>query len=147
MKRYKPGVFLAAIIIITATSAFKHPQKFFLYSHVNNGDSVSFTPNTADGWDVFSSYLHQDTPDSVDFELILKHDQNIDWKNERLIGTITDPNFIPANQQIITYYLLPGNTWTIHIKKDGTVFFQTIHGFTPPDNLFIIPIKVRYKNN
>ena len=109
-------------------------------------DSGSFIPNTAGGWNVYSSYLHQDTPDSVDFELILKHDFNIDWTSEKWIGTITDANFIPKKQQIVTYNLLPGNTWRIHIKMDGTVFFQTIHGTVPPGHLFIIPIKIMYKN-
>lgn len=147
MKKYNLAFLFTAIIVLAVASAFKHSDNLHYNLHTNNGDSVLFTPNTAGGWDVYSSYLNQDTSDSVDFELILKHDFNIDWTNEKWIGTITDANFIPKKQQIVTYYLLPGNTWKIHIKKDGTVFFQTIHGSVPPGNLFIIPIKIRYKNN
>lgn len=147
MKRYKLKFFMGAITIVILALSFKHPQSLRYYPRIANEDSVLFNPNIAGGWNVYSSYLHQDTPDSVDFELILKHDFNIDWTDEKWIGTITDTNFIPKKQQIITYYLLPENTWKIHIKKDGTVFFQTIHGSIPLGNLFIIPIKIRYKNN
>jgi hypothetical protein len=73
------------------------------------GDTTSFTPNINAGWNILSVYINQDTPDSVEFELILKQATgSIKGSKEQLIGTITNKLFLPQKDQKIGYSLLPG---------------------------------------
>jgi hypothetical protein len=118
-----------------------------------SGDTASFTPNTNGGWSILSVYLNQDTPDSVEFELILKQATgHIKGSNEQLVGTITNKLFLPHKDQKVGYSLLPGNTWYLIIKESGQCYLAQVQGSgieksNMPGNPDIFPIKVRYKNN
>ena len=122
-------------------------------AQVSNIDTLSFAPNTAGGWTILSYYLHQDTPDSVQFELILEQTgSRIQGSQEKLVGTIANPLFLPQKDQKIDYSLLPGNTWYLLIKKSGDCYLAQVKGSgieksNLPGNPDVIPIKVRYKNN
>lgn len=121
-------------------------------SYPEVGDTISFAPNTGSGWDILSSYLNQDTPDSVQFELILKSTGRIDGKTDQLIGTITNKNFLPAKNQQVDYYLLQDNVWNIRITTKGECYLKQDRGSalkpsTLAGNPDVIPIKIRYKNN
>jgi hypothetical protein len=117
------------------------------------GDTTSFAPNIAGGWGVLaSSYLNQDTPDSVSLWIILKRNGRIDKINDHLIGTITNPAFRPAKNQMVDYYLLHDNVWFIRITKDGECYLKQDRGQSlKPSKLAgnpdIIPINIRYKSN
>jgi hypothetical protein len=108
---------------------------------------VSFTPNTAGGFSVLSSYINQRTPDSVQFELLLKQINAVNWHSEQLIGTITDAAFLPREQQTVTFYLLFNNKWRVRVLPNGNCFFRLRDGAPPAGNPVILPFKVRYKNN
>ncbi len=147
MTRYKFTIFLSAIITTLFSTSFVPESKLQHTTQVSNIDSVPLSPNAKKGWTIFSYYLHQETSDSVEFELILKHNNDINWANEQWIGTITSSSYIPVKEQFLTYYLLPGNSWNMHIKTDGKCYFNFIKGSLPPGDSIIIPIKVKYKNN
>ena len=118
------------------------------------GDTSSFTANTSGGWSILSSYLNQDTPDSVELEMILLLNQTkgkMGGKTEQYIGTINNKKFQPKQSQKSVYTLLPGNVWYIVVKQDGKCFLaQTMGSGVKASTLAgrpdIIPIKVRFKN-
>ena len=119
---------------------------------LSSGDTTSFTPNSNGGWKILSVYINQDTPDSVQFELILQQTGRIQGRQEQLVGTITNKLFLPQKNQKIGYSLLPGNTWYLLIKKNGDCYLAQVNGSgikksDLPGNPDVIPIKVRYKNN
>lgn len=115
------------------------------------GGSTSFAPNTNGGWNVLFSYIHEETPGNIEFELILKQaTSRIGGRNEKLVGTITDPSFLPKKNQKISYTLLPGNAWYLVIKKNGDCYLAQVKGSgIMPSNLAgnpdVIPLKVKYK--
>src|SRR5438874_10225556 len=79
------------------------------------GDTTAFAPNKSGGWDIFSSYLNQDTPDTVEFDLCLKQKSLIVWSTEQPIGTITNKAFIPKKNQQVHYDLFANNTWSVRV--------------------------------
>ncbi len=147
MTRYRFIMFLSTATILLFTAAFTPGDKFQNEERVSYNVSPLFTPNTAGGWVILSYSLNQQLPDSVTFDFIPGHDNNISWTTEQWIGTISDSNYIPATEQFLTYYLLPGNSWNVHITTDGKCYFNLISGFLPPGDPIIIPVRVMYKNN
>jgi hypothetical protein len=137
-----------SFILIVAVIGYNKPQAV-LSRGIDEamGDTTSFTPNQQQGWAISSSYLNQDTPDSIEFELLVRHDNNIAWDQEQIIGAITNSIFKPVNNQIITYQLLSNNLWNVKIEPSGQCYLKLIQGSAPPDNPAIFPIRIRYKNN
>lgn len=114
---------------------------------VSPNDSAVFEPNASSGWTIYSYYFHKDTPDSVDFEIIVKHAPDIQyWTNEQYIGTIKG-SFIPATEQVLRYYLLLNNRWNLRITKDGKCYLNVVTGHVPAGNTVVIPIKIKYKTD
>ena len=117
----------------------------------NAGDTNAFAPNTAGGWGIFSSYLNQDTRDSVRLEIILKRTGRIDGKTDQQIGSITNPAFIPVKNQkwTTTYYVTMSGKF--RITKDGECYLKQDRGTAlRPSSLpgiDAIPINIRYKIN
>ena len=114
----------------------------------NPTDTTSFAPNSVDGWSILSCYINQNSPDSVQFELLLKQTNSIDWYSEQFIGTITNAAFTPQqSQQNLDFYLMFNNTWKVRILPNGKCFFKLKDGLPPPGIPIVLPFKVRYKNN
>jgi hypothetical protein len=107
---------------------------------------ASFTPNTAGGFSVLSSYLNQRTTDSVQFELLLQQTNTVNWPRELLIGTITNAAFLPRQQQTVIFYLTYNNKWRVRILPNGNCFLKLTDGPPPTGNPVVLPFKVRYKN-
>jgi len=115
-------------------------------------DTSSFTPNAKKGWGTLSSYLNQVSPDSVEFGLILKQSGSVTWGTEQFVGTITNKNFLPKKIQKVSYDLYRNNTWSVTISSDGLCYISQLRGdvlktSTLPGSPFVLPVKVRYKNN
>ena len=124
-------------------------------SEINEGtpaaDTSAFAPNTAKGWSILSTYLNQDTPDSVELELILRQDNSLTWATEQFIGTITNQDFFPKRIQKLSYDLYRNNSWSVTITSDGLCYLNQLKGevlkiSSLPGNPFVLPVKVRYKN-
>jgi len=106
---------------------------------------TSFSANAEAGWMALSSYLHLDSADSVDFEVILNHTaEMVDWNSEQLIGTITDTAFLPVNDVLVEYQLLPENVWNVRITAEGKTYIKIVTGAGPSENPAIIPFKIRF---
>ena len=135
-----------AIVLFTYSYGFKLQNTYSKSFNRSIVDTSSFTPNQQSGWSTISSYLNLDTPDSLQFELIVKHNNNIDWNTEQLIGQITN-DFKPANSQQVSYHLLSNSIWNIRIEQNGQCFLKLTQGIAPADDPAIVPITVRYKKN
>lgn len=141
--------FIGMLFLCSFSNKGFSPQKYLKVS----GDTTSFTPNSNGGWNILSRYINQDTPDSVEFELILLQSTGgIKGSQEQFVGTITNKLFLPQKDQKIAYSLLPGNTWYLLVKKNGQCYLAQVQGSgiqksNLPGNPDILPIKVRYKNN
>lgn len=150
----KEKLILSFIIVSLIAMAFRVEKSpgSFIRSSISAGDTSSFIPNKGSGWDIISSYLNQDTPDSVDLELILRHNSSVTWSTDQFIGTITNKTFIPSSDQKSNYDLYRGNTWTIRVTASGQCFLSQLTGeFLKVSSLsgspYVVPVKVRYKNN
>ncbi|MEO6733211.1 MAG: hypothetical protein ABIN01_18455 [Ferruginibacter sp.] len=146
MKQHRLTVYFFAIAIIVLAASFVNGNKIIGTTKTVFQDSV-FNPNTAGGWTIYSFYLNKNMTDSVEFELILKHNDNINWAKEQWIGTIKDDKLIPKTDQRLTYYLLANNSWNVRIAPNGKCFLHIKNGSVPTRSPVIIPIKVKYKNN
>ena len=116
------------------------------------GDTLSFQPNITGGWSKLSCYLNQDSEDTVEFELILKQTNLLNWTTEQFIGTITDTSFLPTTNQELTYNLLIGDRWSLLVTISGQCYLTRQSGLPlKPSSLqgspYVLPIRVRYKNN
>ena len=146
MKYFKPFICLFCLLSVFALG-FTRNNVYPLKPPGFVSDTTSFEPNRAEGWWTLSVYLNQETPDSVDFELILEQRNKIQWTDEQFIGTITNANFIPKTSQQLTYKLLHNNLWEMKIDTTGNCFFNLTNGYAPPgDSVFVVPVKVRYRN-
>ncbi len=146
MKQLLITIYFSATAAVVFSVNILPVKQFYVTGPIPATTSGIFTPNTSDGFTVASSYLHQDTPDSVEFELILYHNSNLDWASEQWIGTI-DGSYIPVNEQQVIYYLLPNDSWNLRIATDGKCYLSLTRGVVPPGNPVILPVKIKYKND
>lgn len=105
----------------------------------------AFVPNQQAGWSVYMSYLSQDESNSVDLEFVIRHDNDIDWTEEHLVGAVVKNEFKPSSSQQITYQLLIDSFWSVRIEPSGQVFLKLTKGAVPADDPVIFPVKVKFK--
>ena len=108
-------------------------------------DTIPFVPDSTTGWRMYATYMNQDTPDSVRFEVILRHVALGGWKSDHYIGKISQSNFYPKTNQVSTYYLLR-DRWKIKVNKNGEVYIKLDSGSAPPGYPVVLPINTKFKN-
>src|SRR5207302_6536630 len=111
-------------LLLVFVSKFDLPSIHQNAPHVPTGDTAAFKANQQAGWSLYSSYLNRDTPDSVEFEFIIQHTDNIDWNSEQFIGVIIKNDFKPVTSQQLRYQLLLDNLWAVRIEPNGQVFLR-----------------------
>lgn len=107
-------------------------------------DTSFFSPNTQEGWQIYNSYAQKKMVDSVYFELIVQHQNNIDWKSSQLIGSIKKSDLFPKSLKII-YYSLLDEKFRITIDIHGRCYLQCQKTPTVNSDLVIYPLKFKYK--
>lgn len=153
MKQHKSFTYILSVLFLIL-SAFGFKEESITNTslqHVLN-DTLSFLPNTNTGWGAISSYMKQVTPDSVVLEVILTRRGGDNWKSDHLIGTIINSDFIPKKAQKLFYNLLADNNWSVRITANGQCFINQLKGggikkSSLSDSAFVLPLKVKYKNN
>jgi hypothetical protein len=141
-----------SIVLFCVICSFAFQNTFLLKRDIilSAGDTSSFSPNTIGKWDIISSYLNQYTTDSVEFELILvQRAERISGGNEKFIGNITNPIYLPQKTQKITYNLLIDNVWEVKITRKGECYLRQVKGSginksELPGNPDVLPIRVLY---
>lgn len=147
MKFFKSSICSVGVttIIVLLTLGFKPVTNFQKTTLVSNIDTISFTSNIDSGWSIYSVYLNGDNLKRVEFELIIKQINKINWRTEHFIGTITNAEWVPEKEQRLTYKLLENSIWHVLVQPSGKCYLKLIQGDPPPDKPGVIPIKVRYK--
>ncbi len=111
-------------------------------------DTTSFASNTGGGWSILSCYFNQSTPDSMQFELLLKQNNALDFRVEQFIGTISNAAFRPVQaQNNLLFNLLFNSRWRVRVLPNGRCFLRLTQGIMPPGSPVFFPLKVKYKKN
>jgi hypothetical protein len=140
-----PGLLLLTITGLSfKKSSVPRGYKIENSSLIVQTDSIVFTPDSAGGWGIYSSYL-QNVNDSVQFELILYRNppSGNDWSLPSLAGTIS-ATYAPGAERTVEFNE-PTRTWSINIKANGQCYFKLISGPVPNGNPAVIPMQTRYK--
>jgi hypothetical protein len=112
----------------------------------NQADTTNFSPNKADGWTIYNSFLKQVSSDSVLIEVIVRHNRNINWMQYQYIGYIKNSAFVPIQQQEIKFYLL-NDRYKLKIDYNGRCYICLDSGQLPPRDPVIIPFRALYRRS
>ncbi len=107
-------------------------------------DSVNFSINRGDGWKLFNSYAAVYKKDSVQLEIILQHNNTINWKQEQSIGKVKTAGLVPQKEQTTVFNLMMTN-YSLRIDTKGKCYLSLTSGPVPQENPVIIPVRVFYK--
>lgn len=145
--KQKCAVIFFLIIIGFIGGSFKNPERWAgmaFASYCTPEDSVSFKPDTKEGWGCLQTYLNR-TKDSVEFELILTRTfrERVDWERPLFIGTIA-AEFAP-DDRVELDYKEPTRRWSIMIFPKGQCYLRLLKGPVPDGNPCVIPFQTRYK--
>jgi hypothetical protein len=106
-------------------------------------DSSNFSVNSQEDWQLYNSYLSDYKTDSVQMELIVQHDNNINWSVDQYIGIIKYAPLLPQTDQSIQFNLL-SDGYILRIETTGKCYLHFLAGYLPSANPVVIPIKVYY---
>lgn len=107
-------------------------------------DTTRFSVDLGGGWQIFNSYVNQYHTDSAVIELIVQHNNNINWYQPQYVGKIKDNNLKPNTDQNILFNIMY-STYRILIKKNGKCYITFVSGSMPVNNPTVIPLKAYYK--
>lgn len=107
-------------------------------------DSNRFSVNNSGGWQFFNSYVSQVAADTVQFELIVQHTNNLNWSQEQYVGKIKHSQLLPNTEQSLPFNL-SNDGYTLRIEKNGKCYLRFLSGTLPAANPVILPLKVFYK--
>ncbi len=111
-----------------------------------NADTSHFFVNHADGWQLFNSYGAYTTDDTVQFEIIVRHANNINWAEEQYLGRIRDTVLVPSSPQLIECRLMQ-LMYVLRIDEYGRCYLRLLEGHQPPVVLVTIPLHGRYRRS
>jgi hypothetical protein len=107
-------------------------------------DSVNFSINRGDGWKLFNSYATVYKKDSVQLEMILQHNNTVNWKVEQLVGKVKTASLIPQKEQMLVFNLMMTN-YSLRVDTNGKCYLLLTSGPVPQEDPVIIPVRVFYK--
>jgi hypothetical protein len=107
-------------------------------------DSTRFSVDLNGGWQLFNSHVNQYHTDSAVIELIVQHNNNVNWYQPQYVGKIKYNPLKPDTDQNILFNLLY-STYRILIKKNGKCYITFVSGSMPANNPAVIPLKAYYK--
>lgn len=111
---------------------------------IAKADSSSFAINKTGGWKLFNSYMAKIIPDSVQFELIIQHANNINWREEQYIGRVKKRSLSPKAGKMLFFSLI-NCTYRLRVDDDGKCYIKLEAGVLPINDPVILPFKVFYK--
>lgn len=134
-------ILLALVCFVTLANAQTHEAELAA------ADSSRFSVNGKEGWQVFNSYVavKPSNSDSAEINLIVQHANNMDFKQEQLIGTIKYVPLQPKNTQVIFFKsMLDNNSLKIRIEPDGQCWLSVLGNNPLITNHLIIALKIFY---
>jgi hypothetical protein len=143
MKKYLP--FLCHTLLFLLASVYaSHAQDNQTALAV--ADTSNFSRNANGGWQLYNSYIAAQTVggDSVRVELILEHENNINWAQEQYVGKIKISSLLPGTEKTMPFSLA-GSNYQLRIDTNGKCYLKLASGAAPFDSAVILPFTVIYK--
>ena len=69
-------------------------------------DTTGFSVDLGGGWQIFNSYVNQYHTDSAVIELIVQHNNNINWYQPQYVGKIKENTLKPNTDQNILFNIM-----------------------------------------
>lgn len=107
-------------------------------------DTSFFSVNKKEGWQIYNSYASNVTADSIQLEVILQHDADINWQNSTYIGKLKNPGFKPQSTRLAQFNWV-NMVFEVQVNADGSCYMRLVSGQLPPGNPVVIPVMVRYR--
>jgi len=107
-------------------------------------DSTRFSVDLNGGWQLFNSYVNEYHTDSAQIELIVQHNNNVNWYQQQYVGKIKYDPLKPSVDQNILFHIL-SNNYRLIIKKNGKCYIYFVSGILPASSPVVIPAKAYYK--
>ncbi len=107
-------------------------------------DSSRFSVNNNGGWQLFNSYVNQVAADTVQFELIVQHNNNLSWSQEQYVGKIKQSQLLPNTGQNLPFNL-GSDAYTLRIESNGKCYLRFLSGTLPASDPVVLFLKVFYK--
>lgn len=109
-----------------------------------NADTTAFAANTGGGWQLYNSYAAVVDTDSVLLELVLTHNNSINWSVDQPVGRIKQPSLFPAVTREVSFMLL-SEIWLLRVENDGDCYLRFVAGSLPVGSRVVIPVKIAFK--
>lgn len=109
-----------------------------------SADTSNFSVNVNEEWLLYNSYVDHYKTDSAQLEIIIQHDNNIDWQVEQFVGTIKSSSLVPRTIQNLLFILIT-DTYSVRIDQEGKCYLKFLTGILPSTEKVIIPVRVYYK--
>jgi hypothetical protein len=106
-------------------------------------DTTNFSRNADGDWQLYNSYVAPQGTDSVIVQLILQHDNSINWSEEQNVGRIKDIGLFPSAERQIPFFLGEIN-YQIRIDTAGECYLKIVSGDPPVDDPVVLPFTVIY---
>jgi hypothetical protein len=107
-------------------------------------DTVHFSRNAKDGWELYNSYMAPQGNDSIRLELILQHANNINWSDEQYIGKIKTGNYFPLSTRTVSFSLMQTN-FLVRIDENGKCYLKVLSGPLPAESTAVVPFIIAYR--
>ena len=127
------------VLVISATKSPAQDNTVALKA----ADTSAFSVNKKGGWQLFNSYAATNK-DSVQLEIILQHQNNINWAEEQYVGLIKIAKAIPQATQVAAFNLL-STFYLVRIDKEGKCYLRLLSGTKPENDPAVIPARIVFK--
>ncbi len=133
-------IFFTIMLMVVVDKSFAQDHS----AAMDKADTVNFSVNKSDGWQLFNSYVSPYKTDSAQLELIVQHNNNINWSVDQYVGKIKESSLRPQTTRLVSFKLL-NSVYRMKIETSGKCQLSFVSGSLPPGNPIIIPLKVYYK--
>jgi hypothetical protein len=141
MKKYLP-LLCHTLLFLFASVYASHAQDN--QAALAAADTSNFSKNADGGWQLYNSYVAEQSADSVRLELVLQHDNNINWTQEQYVGKIKNSSLRPSQEKILSFSL-EGINYQLRIDTNGKCYLKVVSGAAPVGNPVFIPFTLIYK--
>lgn len=139
-KEFFKSILVAGFFISTGKATYAQSYA----EAVANADTTNFIANAKEGWQLFNSYVATQDADSIQIELIIQHENNINWMDEQCIGAIKTASLRPTEGISIVFPFSMSN-YSLRVENDGKCYLKFINGALPYESPFVISTKVIFK--
>ncbi len=141
--KYKVTKILASLgllVLVAAQNSFAQNNS----AAIAAADSTHFTVNSSGGWQMYNSYVAAYGIDSVQLEIIIQHNNNINWSEEHYVGKVKQSSLFPSASQIVVFNLISSN-FELRIDSTGKCYLRLSSGVIQSNDPVVIPVKINFR--